>query len=212
LGLAKFADRAFIPAMDAEIQRLQSELASAEAEIHRLGKAVHDLESLFAGKTQTPIRVPSGVDGINFTYEVMAQQIGAEEAAAAEGCNSFNLYTETVGSTVKLMVGAGQIGTQYFTGKELGTLSLKHGHIVYLEVDLDGTDGTYTVDVKTAADMPAASDTKKELVIGIVTATGAVLQSICGPYDVIVCRDWFVASAPFYTVSIRHTYNPMTFV
>jgi len=135
-----------------------------------------------------------------------------EPGGSADTCNSFSLYTETVSSTVKLMVGAGQIGTQYFAGKELGALSLKHGHIVYLEVDLDGTDGTYTVDVKTAADMPAASDTKKELVIGIVTATGAVLQSICGPYDVIVCRDWFVASAPFYTVSIRHTYNPMTFV
>jgi hypothetical protein len=123
--------------------------------------------------------------------------------AAADTCNSFNLYTETVGSTVKLMVGAGQIGTQYFAGKELGALSLKHGHIVYLEVDLNGTTGTYTVDVKTAATFPAGgSPTKAYFSIGTISATGAITQQMCGNFMVNVCRNWFTATAPFYNISI----------
>ena len=126
-----------------------------------------------------------------------------EPGGAADTCNSFNLYTETVGSTVKLMVGAGQIGTQYFTGKELGTLSSKHGHIVYLEVDLDGTTGTYTVDVKTAATFPAGgSPTKAYFSIGTISATGAITQQMCGNFMVNVCRNWFTATAPFYNMSI----------
>jgi hypothetical protein len=124
-------------------------------------------------------------------------------SAGADTCNSFNLYTETVGSTVKLMVGGGQIGTQYFAGKELGTLSSKHGHIAYLEVDLNGTTGTYTVDVKTAATFPTdGSPTKAYFSIGTISATGAITQQMCGNFMVNVCRNWFTATAPFYNISI----------
>ena len=135
--------------------------------------------------------------------EPFSQPAATPGDSAADTCNSFNLYTETVGSTVKLMVGAGQIGTQYFAGKELGTLSLKHGHIVYLEVDLDGTNGTYTVDVKTAATFPTdGSPTKAYFSIGTISATGAVTQQMCGNFMVNVCRNWFTATAPFYNMSI----------
>jgi hypothetical protein len=127
----------------------------------------------------------------------------SSETAVQQDCFSLGLYTETVGSTVKLMVGAGQIGTQYFAGKDLGALSSKHGHIVYIQTDLNGTTGTYTSDVKTAATFPTdGSPTKSYFSIGSISAAGDITQQMCGNFVVNVCRNWFAATAPFYNMSI----------
>jgi hypothetical protein len=137
-------------------------------------------------------------NGSNRSTERLREPSGGGD----EPCNSLKLYTETVVSTVKLKVGAGQIGSHYFAGKELGSLSSKHGHIVYIQTDLNGTNGTYTSDVKTATTFPTGSPTKSYFSIGTISATGAIRQQMCGNFVVNVCRNWFTATAPYYNMSI----------
>jgi hypothetical protein len=71
--------------MDSEISALRSGLGSVEAEVHALRRDLNGVLDMTLGKTLQTIRTPAGVEGFNFTWEVIAQQIGAEEVEVVAG-------------------------------------------------------------------------------------------------------------------------------
>jgi hypothetical protein len=98
------------------------------------------------------------VDGFNFTYEVMAQQVGAEEAEAATFSHPFKITTETVNGVPKYKVAKGSIqdgtnGTTIaLTGITETDRTATAGYVV-LEADVDAglVVSGWALAIKTAA-------------------------------------------------------------
>lgn len=122
--------------------------------------------------------------------------------AAAVECNNFRLYTETVGSTVKLMVGPGQVGDVFIAAEDMGTLNSLMGKIVFIAITLDGEDGTYTAELDADDEFPEASDTEKAIYLGSISDEGGITQGACGPLSVTVCRNWYAGASPYYGITV----------
>jgi len=68
---------------------------------------------------------------------------------------------------------------------------------VYATITLDDTDGTYTATITTEC---TASDTITCILLGTIV-DDVITQIRCGPIAVSVCRNWFAAEAPFYSIA-----------
>jgi hypothetical protein len=66
--------------MQSDISRLERQLAEANFKNLELAREVDEIKSLLRGKIRQNISVPSGLEGIRLVYEVLAEQMGAEEA------------------------------------------------------------------------------------------------------------------------------------
>ena len=73
--------------MDADTQRIQTNVASVEGSLARLRRDVESIEGLLKGKTQQTIYTPSGAGGFYKTWKVLAQPMGAVPAEDSETIN-----------------------------------------------------------------------------------------------------------------------------
>jgi len=119
-------------------------------------------------------------------------------------CNSFKIYTETVGATPTLKVGAGQVGDIYVEETTLGAMSAAAGKDVFIELELDGDDGTLAATVKVGTPDPV-SETLKFIYLGRVTSEGVIEQTACGPFGVTICRNWFAIASPYFGMTILNS-------
>ena len=107
--------------MEADTSRLESGLAGAESRLLNLEREFKTLELLFAGKTRQNVVFPSGVDGFNQIFEVIAMPLAIIEAETAGGAFICTYDADEK----KLTIGNGSyqhpIGTNVDVGGVTGT-------------------------------------------------------------------------------------------
>jgi hypothetical protein len=113
-----------------------------------------------------------------------------EPLGGGEQCTNFRLSD----NGTNIDVAAGNAGNQ-----SVESTTVDYGTSVYVQVTLNGTDGTYTAAI---SDTNTNTDTVKSILIGSSTGEGVVTQSHCGPLAVTVCRNWFAAAAPYYGFTV----------
>jgi hypothetical protein len=159
-----------------DIFRLESGLAGAEARIFELEREVRTLLNFFAGKTPTNISVPSGVPGLNYTYDVMAMQLGAvpDDTAGSFICS----YSNSDGT---IEVGPGSYQYPIGTNVDVETTDAAAGKYVYAELkqNEDGGLAEFTIRI--------TSDTKDAIVMSgdntFVEFSNCLLAEVVGSGD-----------------------------
>lgn len=103
-----------------------------------------------------------------------------------------------------LFVSAGVVGSVAFlVPTDMGTLALSEGKSICAVIELDGTDGTYTVTMEAfTGDPPDDTDTDFHVALGAVDGDGKITQFRCGPVNLQVCRNWYAAEAPFHGLTV----------
>jgi hypothetical protein len=132
--------------MEANTARLEAAMASAESKITTLAREVETLRQMFIGKIPQVIRVPSGVDGFNETYEVLAQPLGAEPVDAVASGTFLGSYSATNGT---IAVGPGSyqypIGTNVDVPETAAAVG-KYAYAVIKQLSGGGLD-TFSIEV-----------------------------------------------------------------
>lgn len=141
------------------------------------------------------------------TFPVIADLHSPLGGGAANSCGNFKLYAKTENETTNVMIGNGQVGSEFLSEESMGTLNSLKGQLIFLLVTLNDSAGTYTVEAQNGGTFPTASDSEKAIYVGKVTESGAIEQGACGPFDVTVCRRLYVAEAPYHTLSVTMNYG-----
>jgi len=119
-------------------------------------------------------------------------------------CGSLRVFAKTPDGAEKpnLYVGKGTVGEDnYETDTDLGGLDEASDNSVYIKIELDGTDGTYTDEFIVDSDKQS-DDTTTYFLLGAVAADGTITQYACGPVFVTVCRNWYAAESPYYGMTV----------
>lgn len=137
-------------------------------------------------------------EGSGVTYVERNRRGGAGSAI----CSNLALLTSraTPADTPNLVISAGQVGDKVIEEKTLGTIDSNKGKNIFVKVTLNGTDGTYEVDIVNTS--PVISATVKSFLLGVVDDQGRIYQYACGPVSVQVCRNWYAGAPPYYGITV----------
>ena len=141
--------------MEADLSRLETGLAAAEFKFFELEREVRTLMGFFVGKNPTTIAVPSGVEGTNFTFEVMAQPLGA--VPADDGRSFIGSYSTADGT---IEVGPGSYQYPLGTNTDVKTTDAAAGKYVYavIEQDSEGAFSGFEIKITSETKDPVVMD------------------------------------------------------
>lgn len=139
------------------------------------------------------------------------------EAGGEGGCFGLGLYVKSPDSgngPEEVWVGAGTIANQTPSGlSETDGKNIANGGSGYVwgEVNIDQETGEIvSVDVDGGGETPENSDTAFYYTLGYYEydeESPTVTNYGCGSLDVVICRNWYAAEAPFYGVTITRGGN-----
>jgi hypothetical protein len=129
-----------------------------------------------------------------------------------DSCVGLALYTKVVGSgvsaTTQVWIGAGTVAGDLPSGfdpAEGKSIAGGGSGNVWAEVNINGTTGDIvSVAVTGGGTTPNDTDTSFYYTLGNYSYTDGVPTITnygCGSLNVNICRNWFVATAPFFSVS-----------
>jgi hypothetical protein len=123
-------------------------------------------------------------------------------------CIGLALYTKVVGGVNQVWIGAGTVAGQVPSGfDEIEGAAIASGGSgnVWAEININGTTGEIvSVAVAGGASTPSNTNTSFYYTLGFYqyVGTSPTVQNYgCGSLDAFVCRNWFVAEPPFFSVS-----------
>lgn len=123
---------------------------------------------------------------------------GVARDYSPSGCKgAFNLF----GKKANIWRAGGNVGDKVFEAESIGTLQTIQGKKVYAKVTLDGDAGTYEAEIKAGGSVPSSTDTTKYVTIAEVDEKGNITYQRCTSITVTVCRNWYAAESPYYTIS-----------
>lgn len=138
-------------------------------------------------------------------------EIRAEGGAGGE-CIGLALYTKTVGTsnaTTQVWVSAGTVAGQLpsgFNAADGKSVASSGSGDVWAKVEIDQDTGEITsVSVEGNGDTPTSTTTTTYYTLGYYEYEGTaatVTNYGCGSIDVIICRNWFAISSPFYGITL----------
>lgn len=144
--------------MEADTARLEFGLADAQARLGALTREVESLKQMFVGKGPQVIRVPSGVDGFNKTYEVLAEQLGDEPVDAAAAGTFLCSYSATDGT---ISVGPGGYEHPLGTNTDVPEKAASAGKYAYIIIKHKsaGVFDSFKIEVSSTTKDPVNKDT-----------------------------------------------------
>lgn len=162
--------------MEADFARLEAGIAGSEARIFELEREIRTLQGFFVGKNPTTIAVPSGVEGTNFTFEVMAQPLGA--VPADDGRSFICSYSSSDGT---IEVGPGSYQYPIGTNTDVKETDATAGKYVYAVIEQDDEGGLASFEIE------VSSGTKDAVVMSsdgtFVEFSNVLLAEVVGSGD-----------------------------
>jgi hypothetical protein len=158
------------------------------------------------GRVSTLERLLGSVRLIRITTSKKALQVlGKEDGPvdAGSGCGNLSLFLKN-GS---VMISPGQVAGELVEEKSLGSLSSLKEKFIAAKISINGTTGKLSHSIETLSSIPGYSDTEQYLAIGRITEDREIVQMICGPISVIVCRNWYAGKEPYFGMSISASYG-----
>lgn len=107
----------------------------------------------------------------------------------------------TVEDQVNLLRSAGQIGEVIYEEQDFGNIEDFYGKYLIAKFELVEDTVTETLNFETT--IPTSSDTVKYVLLWTIGDAGELTRGSCNAY-VAVCRNWYAAAEPFYTMTISY--------
>ena len=144
--------------------------------------------------------------------EPIADLTQIDRGGGGDNCVGLALYTKVVGSgvstTTQVWIGAGTVAGDLpsdFDPADGKSIAGSGSGSVWAGVNINGTTGdVVSVAVNGGGTTPNDSDTSFYYTLGNYSYTDGVPTITnygCGSLNVNICRNWFVATAPFFSVS-----------
>ena len=147
---------------------------------------------------------PSAGLELTFTSSGFTYRSRPSASSTPPSCGSFQVFTKVNDGEEQpnLIVGKGVAGKDTIDETDLGSLESNYDMNVYVQVTLDGTEGTYESEVIAQAEDAENDDETFHVLIGTVDDKGSIFQEACGPISITVCRNWFASEAPYYGITV----------
>lgn len=142
----------------------------------------------------------------SFRLKQAATQENTTRGTAA--CAGFRLVKSAANKfTVSESTVGGLTPSGFTSGLQEFTVSTADG-VIYAVLTITAAGNPDSATIEQASTLPADTDTEFHRLIGTFhvegtgeTAVLTVTQQHCGPFDALICRNWFAAEAPFYSIA-----------
>lgn len=153
---------------------------------------------------RTPNVAGGGVSHV-FGSTIVVPPKRSKRGTSAVTCSAFRLVKSATNKfTVSESTVAGLTPSGFTAGKKEFTVATTDGK-VYAKLVINSSGEPVSATIEQAAAVPSDTATNYHRLIGTFHVEGAgdsavltLTQSNCGPFDAVICRNWFASAAPYY--------------